>query len=124
MNNIYNSTPFDGAYIQVDKDNLTKILNILKKESIDFKVFESFVEIIIDEEVEDTLKTISSTIIINNKKLDYEDILKHKDDIIKKKIKSEMDELYYKNPINIDLNICKDIYLKTTKFIYQLYDKR
>ena len=123
MNNIYNSTPFDGAYIQVDKDNLTKILNILKKESIDFKVFESFVEIIIDEEVEDTLKTISSTIIINNKKLDYEDILKHKDDIIKK-IKSEMDELYYKNPINIDLNICKDIYLKTTKYIYQLYDKR
>ena len=123
MNNIYNSTPFDGAYIQVDKDNLTKILNILKKESIDFKVFESFVEIIIDEEVEDTLKTISSTIIINNKKLDYEDILKHTDDIIKK-IKSEMDELYYKNPINIDLNICKDIYLKTTKYIYQLYDKR
>lgn len=123
MNNIYNSTPFDGAYIQVDKDNLTKILNILKKESIDFKVFESFIEIIINEEVEDTLKTISSTIIINNKKLDYEDILKHKDDIIKK-IKSEMDELYYKNPINIDLNICKDIYLKTTKYIYQLYDKR
>lgn len=123
MNNIYNSTPFDGAYIRVDKDNLTKILNVFKKESIDFKVFESFIEIIINEEVEDTLKTISSTIIINNKKLDYEDILKHKDDIIKK-IKSEIDELYYKNPININLNICKDIYLKTTKFIYQLYDKR
>ena len=123
MNNIYNSTPFDGAYIRVDKDNLTKILNVFKKESIDFEVFEYFIEIIINEEVEDTLKTISSTIIINNKKLDYEDILKHKDDIIKK-IKSEMDELYYKNPININLNICKDIYLKTTKFIYQLYDKR
>ena len=123
MNNIYNITPFDGAYIRVDKDNLTKILNVFKKESIDFKVFESFIEIIINEEVEDILKTISSTRTINNKKLDYEDILKYKDDIIKK-IRSALDELYYKNPININLNICKDIYLKTTKFIYQLYDKR
>ena len=124
MRNIYNSTPLDGAYIKIDPNDLNRIKNILKNESLEFTIYDSFIDIIINGEIDDTLNTIASSIIIDGKKLDYEDMCKYKNTIMNI-IKEEVYDKYTNgNILKVNLELRKDIYLKTTRYIYKMYDKR